>query len=196
MGRKLVGFAGNPDHRAETPWYKSTHSVVCLTTGSQQVLHRVRASVSSSSFQYPLTSLSSSSSCWLLLPRLQITSILPSIFPSILCYRRQFTRTMWPIQLPFLLCIRCGVFLTSLTLYSSSFLTRSVHYLFHPSPTPHVKTFQVFLIYFLKCPSFSPTQSYVPNVAYNSYFLKFKYNLLVKLSFSCWIFLLPWQSCI
>ena len=196
MGREVVGFAGNPDHLAETPWYRFIHSLVCLAIGPQRVLHRVRASASSTIFQYPRTSLSSSSSCWRLLPRLQITSLLLSIFPLITCYGRQFTRKMWPMQLPVILSILCRVFLTSLTLYSTSFLTRSVHYLFYPSPATHVRTFHVFLIYFLKCPSFSPTESYVPNVAYSSYFLKFKSNLLVKLSLSCWILLLPWQSCI
>jgi len=37
--------------------------------------------------------------------------------------------------------------------------------LLHPSPALHFKTFQVFLIYFSKCPSFSTTQSYAPNLA-------------------------------
>jgi hypothetical protein len=35
----------------------------------------------------------------------------------------------------------------------------------HPSPAPHFKTFQVFLMYFPKYPSFSTIQSYVPNAA-------------------------------
>ena len=33
---------------------------------------------------------------------LPITSILPSLFPSITCFRRQFQHKMWPIQLAFL----------------------------------------------------------------------------------------------
>ena len=65
-------------------------------------------------FQQPLFSLRSSSSCLRLLPRLPVTSILPSIFLSITCCRRQFLRNMWLIQL---LCfIVCGKFLSSLTL--------------------------------------------------------------------------------
>ena len=49
--------------------------------------------------------LRSSSSCLRLLPLLPVTSILPSIFPSITCFRRQFLLNMWPIQLAFLLCV-------------------------------------------------------------------------------------------
>jgi hypothetical protein len=51
-----------------------------------------------------------------LLPRLPITSVLPSIFPSITCFRRQFVHKMWPIQLAFLLFIVHRIFLSSLTL--------------------------------------------------------------------------------
>ena len=36
------------------------------------------------------------------------------------------------------------------------------NYLLNPSPAPHFKTFQVLLIYFLKCPSFGTTRSYAP----------------------------------
>ena len=56
---------------------------------------------SSFDFHYPLVSLKSSSSCSRLLPRLPITSILPSIFPSVTCLKRQFLRKIWPIQLDF-----------------------------------------------------------------------------------------------
>jgi len=35
-----------------------------------------------------------------------------------------------------------------------------------PSKAPIFKTFQVFLIYFPKCPSFSTIQSCAPNVAF------------------------------
>jgi len=34
-----------------------------------------------------------------LLPRLPVTSILPSISPSITCFRRQFLSKKWPIHL-------------------------------------------------------------------------------------------------
>jgi len=35
----------------------------------------------------------------------------------------------------------------------------------HPSAAPHLKTSQVYLIYFPKCPSFSTIQSSTPNIA-------------------------------
>ena len=96
----------------------------CLTTVPQPLtkpfLQGVRSSASYFSFQYPLVSLRSSSSCLLLLPRLSITSSLPSIFPSITCFRRQFPRKMWPIQLAFLLFTICRIFLSSLTLCTAS----------------------------------------------------------------------------
>ena len=44
--------------------------------------------------------------------------------------------------------------------------------LLHPSPAPHFKTFQEFLIYWPKRPSFSTVQIYAPNVT--KFFLKFK----------------------
>jgi hypothetical protein len=81
----------------------------CLTTGPQplpkRVLQRVRSSASSFNFQYPIVSLRSSSSSLRLLPHLPVISIHPSNFPSITCFRRQFLRKMWPIQLAFLLFI-------------------------------------------------------------------------------------------
>jgi hypothetical protein len=65
-----------------------------------------------------------------------------------------------------LLIIICRMFLVSLTVCNiSSFLTWSVHLILHPSPAPHFESLEVFLIYFLKCRSFSTVQTYVPNVA-------------------------------
>ena len=79
------------------------YSVVCLTTGPKPLpkrfLHIVRSKTSSFKWEYPLLSLGSSSSFLRLLPRLLVTSISPFIFPSITCFRRQFLRKMWPIQL-------------------------------------------------------------------------------------------------
>ena len=51
---------------------------------------------------------------------------LPSIFPPITCFRRKFLRQLWPIWSAFLLYIVCSIFLPSLTLCNTSFLTRSV----------------------------------------------------------------------
>ena len=111
------------------------HSVFCLTTGPKpppkQCLHIVRSRASSFKWEYPLLSLRSSSSFLRLLPRLLATSISPFIFPSITCFRRQFLRKMWPIQLAFRFLISYRIFLCSLTLSNtSSFLTWSVQLIF------------------------------------------------------------------
>ena len=111
------------------------HSVFCLTTGPKpplkRFLHIVRSRASSFKWEDPLLSLRSSISFLRLLPRLLVTSISPFIFPSITCFRRQFLRKMWPIQLAFRLLISCRIFLYSLTLSNtSSFLTWSVQLIF------------------------------------------------------------------
>jgi len=86
------------------------HSVFCLTTGPKpppkRFLQIVRSRTSSFKWEYPLLSLRSSNSFIRLLPRLLVTSIPPFIFPSITCFRRQFLRKMWPIQLAFCLLVR------------------------------------------------------------------------------------------
>ena len=111
-------------------YYHHRHHHVCLTTGPKRVLRRVKYSASFLNFQYLLVS-RSFSSCLCLLPCLPITYILPSIFPSIMCFRRQFLRNMQLIQLAFLLFIVCRIFLSSLTpCNNSSFLTRSVQLIF------------------------------------------------------------------
>jgi len=60
----------------------------------KQILHKVRPSASFSNLDYPLIPLRSYSICLPLVPRLPVTSILPVIFPSITCSRRQFLRKM------------------------------------------------------------------------------------------------------
>ena len=110
-------------------------SVICQTTGPKPLpkrfLHIVRSRASFFNWQYPLLSLRSSSSFLRLLPRLLVTSICPFIFPSITCFRRQFLRKVWPIQLAFRFLISCRIFLCSLTVSNtSSFLTRSVQLIF------------------------------------------------------------------
>ena len=81
------------------------HSVFCLMIGPKPPpkwwLHIVRSIASSLKWEYPLLSLSSSSRFLRLLPRLLATSVSPFIFPSITCFRRQFLRKMWQIQLAF-----------------------------------------------------------------------------------------------
>jgi hypothetical protein len=110
------------------------NSLVCTATVSQpppkQVLQRIR-SVSPFKFQFLHFSLRSTKSCLPLLPRLSVTHILPSIFPSVACFRRQFLRKMWPIHLTFLRFTVCIMFLSLLTLCNtSSFSTRSVQPIF------------------------------------------------------------------
>jgi hypothetical protein len=107
------------------------HLVVCLTIGPmhlpKRALHIVRSRVSSFKWQYPLLSLSSTSSFLRLLPRLPFTSIPHFIFPSITRYVKQVLRKIWPIQLAFLLFISCRTLLCSLTVRNtSSFHTWSV----------------------------------------------------------------------
>jgi hypothetical protein len=100
------------------------HLVVCLTTGPKplpkQALHIVRSRASSFKWEYPLLSLRSSNSFLHLLPCLPLTSIPPSIFPSITRCRRQFLRKMWPIQFTCCLRISFRIFLYSLTLSNTS----------------------------------------------------------------------------
>ena len=95
------------------------HPVICLTTGSKPLpkrsLYTLRSRASSFKWEYPLLSLRSSSSLLRFLPCLLVTSISPFIFPSIACFRRQFLRKMWPIQLAFRILIACRILLCSLT---------------------------------------------------------------------------------
>ena len=148
----------------------SIRKVVCLTTVPwslpKPVRHTVLSSASPFSFHYLIVFLRSSSNCLLLLRRLPVTSILPSIFLSVMCFRGQFLRQVWFIKLsfPFLLVVGyslrpwlCVIFPDFHTTDPADFLS--------PSPVPHFKTFQVFLIHLLNFPSFSTIQSFVPNVA-------------------------------
>jgi hypothetical protein len=97
------------------------------TASSKRFLHLMRSRASSFKLEYPLLSQRSSSSFLRLLPRLLVTSICPYIFPSITCFKRQFLRKMWQIQLAYRFLISCRIFRCSLTLSNtSSFLTWSV----------------------------------------------------------------------
>ena len=104
--------------------HSSIHLVICLRTGPKPfpkpALHTVRSRATSFQWGYPLLSLISSSSFLRLLPRLPVTSTPPFIFPSITCYRWQFIRKLWPIQLAFHLFVSCRIFLCSLTLHQGN----------------------------------------------------------------------------
>ena len=86
------------------------NSAVCLTTGPKslpkRVLLWVRSNTLSFNLQYPFVLWRLSSSCLRLISCLPVTSISPTI-PSITCFRKQFLRKMWPIQLAFLLFTVC-----------------------------------------------------------------------------------------
>jgi hypothetical protein len=88
-----------------------------------------------------------------------------------MCFKRQFVRKMWPIQLTFLLFILCRIILSYFTLYFFTSDTIGPTHLIHASPAPHSKTFHVILICFTKCPSFITIHNYAPNVALRCFFL-------------------------
>jgi len=105
--------------------YSFVHFVVYLMKSPQplpkRVLHSVRSSAYSFYFYYPLIFWSAASSCLCLLPHLPIIFFHLS-FNNVLC--KTVLRKIWPIQLAFLLCIVCRIFLSSLTQCNISFLTR------------------------------------------------------------------------
>jgi hypothetical protein len=74
---------------------------VCNLIGSSRSLsydRSIASSQASASFfnlQYPLVSLRSSSSCLRLLPRLPVTSILPSVLPTITCFLEGSSRARY-----------------------------------------------------------------------------------------------------
>jgi hypothetical protein len=132
--------------------HNDIHAVVRLTTGPQPLpkrfLHRAPSSASSFSFQCPLFSLWSSSRCLRRLPLLPVTSF--CIYPSIKCFRKQFLRKIWPIQLSFLLFIVrvCRIFLSSCVL-RISFLTQSVQ-LISILLQHHISNLSIYYIWYNK----------------------------------------------
>jgi len=162
------------------------HSVFCLTTGpkppTKWFLHIVRSRASSFKWEYPLLSLRSSSSFLCLLPRLLVTSISLFTFPWITCFRRQFLRKMWPIQLAFHFLISCRIFLCSLTLSNtSSLLTWSVQFIFSIHLQHHIsKLSMYFWSAAWSIQVSAPYKAMLQMWHFTSFFLKFKSNLLVK----------------
>ena len=104
------GLMNNPVHN-----HPQAVCLTCLQPPQKRVLQTARSSASCHNFQYCLLPLKSSSNCLPLLPRLPVTSIFTSIFPSITCFTRQFLRNMWPTQLAFLHFIACRKSLFPLT---------------------------------------------------------------------------------
>ena len=156
------------------------HSVDCLDdrsiASSKASSHTVWSSPSSFNFQCPLLFLRSSNSCSRLLPTLCVTSTPPSIlFFSIMCFRRQFLRNMWPIQLAFFLLYARFFSLLWLYVILPHF---SINRSSWSCPAWYFETFQVFLICCPKYPRFSTIRS--------------KSSTL--LVYSCWMLLLSWLS--
>ena len=119
-----------------------SHSVICRTCPlplSKRAVQTVRSSASSFNFQYPLASLMPSSSCLRYLPRLPVTSIPPSIFPSLMGFRKQFLRKLRPTQLDFLFCISDIPVLLVIVYFLISPTTSTID--LHLSPAPHFRTF-------------------------------------------------------
>ena len=148
------------------------YSVVCLTTGPKPLpkrsLHIVRSKASPFKWEYSLLSLRSSSSFLRLLPRLLVTSISPFIFPSITCFRRQFLRKMWPIQLAFRFRISRRIFLCSLTRSNtSSFLTWSIQLIFSIFLQHHISKLSI---------SFTPTSKNFTPVHTTAFLLVFSFQ--------------------
>jgi hypothetical protein len=141
------------------------HSFIILSydksiASCKRFLHTVRSSASSFNYQHPLVSLRSSSSCLRLHPCLPFTSIVPSICPSITCFRRQFLCKIWPIIGLFSVYFIKGFRLLLDCMQHPSFLIKLVQLIFSFLLQHHIS-------YFLKCPSFSTIQSYAPNVAFH-----------------------------
>jgi hypothetical protein len=82
------------------------HCIICITSGPypfQSEFSTECCPIPPLQLQYPLFSLRSSSNWLRLLLHLPVTSILPSVFPFMSRFRRQFVLKMWPVQLAFLL---------------------------------------------------------------------------------------------
>ena len=126
----------------------------------------MRSSAISFKYNRLLFPLKPSSSCLDLLPCLRVSS-----FPSITKFRRQFLHKLCPIQLAFLALFYVKYsFPPWLNVIFLNFHTIRLIHLLHPSPTPHVKNFNLSLlrIYFRKCPNSRITQNSVPKVAFHS----------------------------
>ena len=164
-----------------------------LVASSKPVLFRMRSSASFFIFQYLLFFWRPASSFLRLLPRLPATSVFPSFFPSITCYRSKFLRKICSIQLVFLLFIFCGIFLCSSTLCNASFLTRSVQLISASFSSTAFQKFQVFLIAFRNAYVSAPCEVMLQMEHCINLFLKFKLILLVKRFFFLLILIWPWQ---
>jgi hypothetical protein len=76
--------------------------------------------------------------------------------------------------------IVCTIFFSSFALCNVSSLSHDRSD-FYPSPVPHFKSLQFFLVYFPNCPIFSTIQSHAPNVQMWHFS-----NSILNLSRICW----------
>ena len=107
------------------------HTVVSLTICKQPLPKRGLQGERSTASSYSFFSLRSSSSCLRLIPRLRFTSILPSIFHSITCFRMQFLRKIRPMQLALILLILFRTLQFPLTLCNTlTFLPRQIQLIY------------------------------------------------------------------
>jgi hypothetical protein len=152
-----------------------------------RVLHKLRCCASYFNFQYPPVSLRPYSNSLHLLPCLSVTFIPPSTFPSIMRFRRQFLRKIWPIQLAFPTFNVCEIFLSSVTQCSSYFLIS--HKIFpaypHFSPAPHSKLFIFCLCTFRNVQISAPYNAMLQVQHLTCFFYTIKSNLLIK---RVWVF--------
>jgi hypothetical protein len=131
--------------------HSSIPSLRSLTTSPYTLPKQVLQRVKSAAWSFNL-----------LFPRFQSRAAnpvpIPSVCPSIMCFRRHFQRKMWQIQLTFLAIIVCRIFLVYLThCNTSSFLIRLVQLIFS------ITTFQNF-----KCISYifdSFIHSFISNLS-------------------------------
>jgi len=161
---------------------------------SKWVLHGLWSCASAFNFHYRVFTLKSRSSYLRLRPPLPFTSILPCIFPSITCFRRQFLCKMLSIQVAFLIFIVCRSFLSSLTI---TFLHFSRNRSSWSSPSFSTTTF-------LNFPGFSDLLSEVSSFQHHTKLCsKLSTSVVCSLNVSpvwwqkessCWLPLLPCHS--
>jgi len=133
----------------------------------------MKSSSSSSNLQYPLSSLRLSRSDLSLHPRLPVTSILPSIFPSIPSFRRQVLRKSFFF---FLLFVGCSSPLWLFVTLLHFSLDRSNW----SSPSCSNITFQNFPGTFRIVQVSAQYTAIFQMYHFTSFFPKFKFNLMVK----------------
>ena len=129
-------------------------------------------------FHFAMSSrfLKPSSRCLRLLPRIPVTSILPSIFHSIMSFIRQLPRKIWPAKIAFLLFIVCGISHSSLTLCNTfSFFTPSVRLILSLLLQHHNSNLPKYFWYTSRSIQFSAPQRAVFQMQhYTSFFFQFE----------------------